>query len=141
MLLPPAQTYRRTQPVSLAQLFKWPWSFSTFIPQPGRRIQSGTPTGVGLSVLKSHFARACIGLFKLYRLCERRFVRTIDLQKGFSLSEAVDDGAGKETSSAAAAVPCSRSGQPIAGGAGRGANSAWRRRRSYTLWSTRALPS
>ncbi len=45
-----------------------------------------------LSVL-SHFNRACIGLFKqLYRLCERRFVRTFDLQKEFSLSEAVDDG-------------------------------------------------
>ena len=50
-----------------------------------------------LSVLKSHFNRACIGLFKqLYRLCERRFVRTFDLQKGFSFSEAVNDGSGKE---------------------------------------------
>ncbi len=44
-----------------------------------------------LQNLKSHFAQACIKLFKqLYRLCERRFVRTIDLQKGFSLSEAVN---------------------------------------------------
>jgi hypothetical protein len=33
------------------------------------------------------------GVYKqLYRLCERRFVRTFDLQKGFSLSEAVNDG-------------------------------------------------
>jgi hypothetical protein len=32
-----------------------------------------------LSVLKSHFARACIGLFKqLYPLCERRFVHTFE---------------------------------------------------------------
>ncbi len=31
-----------------------------------------------------------------YRLCERRFVRTINLQKGFSLLEAVNDGSGKE---------------------------------------------
>jgi hypothetical protein len=39
-----------------------------------------------LSVLKSHFKRACIGLFKqLYRLCKQRFVHTIDLQIGFSL--------------------------------------------------------
>jgi hypothetical protein len=50
-----------------------------------------------LSVLKSHFKRACIEGFKqLYRLCERRFVRTIDLQNGFSLSQAVNDGSGKE---------------------------------------------
>jgi hypothetical protein len=52
-----------------------------------------------LVVLKSHFEFACIGLFKqLYRLCERRFVRTFDLQKleGFSLSEAFNDGSGKE---------------------------------------------
>ncbi len=54
-------------------------------------------TDSDLSVLKSHFEFACIGLFKqLYRLCERRFVRTIDSQKGFSLSEAVYDGSGKE---------------------------------------------
>ncbi len=42
-----------------------------------------------VSVLKSHFNRTCIGNCKqLYCLCERRswFVRTIDLQKGFSLS-------------------------------------------------------
>ncbi len=32
-----------------------------------------------LSVLKSHFAPACIGVYKqLYRLCERRFVRTYE---------------------------------------------------------------
>jgi hypothetical protein len=50
-----------------------------------------------LSVLMSHFDRACIGVYKqLYRLFEERFVRTIDLQKGFSLSEAVNDGSGKE---------------------------------------------
>jgi hypothetical protein len=50
-----------------------------------------------LSVLKSHFNLTCIGLFKqLYCLCERRFVRTFDLQKGFSLSEAVNEGSGKE---------------------------------------------
>ncbi len=43
-----------------------------------------------LSVLKSHFAWACIGLFKqLYRLCERRFVRTHSgwLQEVLGLSE------------------------------------------------------
>ncbi len=33
---------------------------------------------------------------QLYRLCKRRFVRTMDLQKAFSLSEAVNDGYGKE---------------------------------------------
>ncbi len=33
---------------------------------------------------------------QLYRLCERRFVRIFDLQKGFSFSEAVNDGSGKE---------------------------------------------
>ena len=56
-----------------------------------------TGPGKSLSVLKSHFARACIGVYKqLYRLCERRFVRTFDLQKGFSLSEAANDGSGKE---------------------------------------------
>jgi hypothetical protein len=37
---------------------------------------------------------------QLYRqiidFCERKFIRAFDLQKGFSLSEAVDDGAGKE---------------------------------------------
>ncbi len=51
---------------------------------------------IDLSVLKSHFARACIGLYRqLYPLWERRFVRTFGLQKGFSLLEAVDDGSGK----------------------------------------------
>jgi hypothetical protein len=52
---------------------------------PGKTIRSEVP--------------ACIGLFKqsrLCRLCKRRFVRTIDLQKGFSLLEAVNDGSGKE---------------------------------------------
>ncbi len=50
-----------------------------------------------LSVLKSHFAPACIGIYKqLYRLCKRRSVRTFDLQKKISLSEAVNDGSGKE---------------------------------------------
>ncbi len=33
---------------------------------------------------------------QFYRLCEQRFVRTMDLQKRFSLSEAVNDGSGKE---------------------------------------------
>jgi hypothetical protein len=43
------------------------------------------------------FNLTCIRLFKpLYCLCERRFVRTFDLQKGFSLSEAVNEGSGKE---------------------------------------------
>ena len=52
-----------------------------------------------LSVLKSHFNPTCIVVYKqLCRLCEQRFVRTFDLQKGFSLSEAVNDsdGSGKE---------------------------------------------
>ncbi len=60
---------------------------------PGRKWRERAT----LSVLKSHFNRACIGPFKqLYRLCERRFVCTIDLQKVLSLSEAVNDGCGKE---------------------------------------------
>jgi hypothetical protein len=63
---------------------------------PVSRWRNGCYGRALLSVLKSHFARACIGLYKqLYRLCERRFVRTFDLQKGFSLSEAVNDGSGK----------------------------------------------
>ncbi len=38
-----------------------------------------------LSVLKSHFKTACIGPFNLlYRLCERRFVRAMDLQKNIA---------------------------------------------------------
>ncbi len=62
------------------------------------RVKLGSPAhGPGLSVLKSHLAPACIGVFQqLYCLCERRFVRTFDLQKGFSLSEAVNDGSGRE---------------------------------------------
>ncbi len=61
-----------------------------------------TGTCVGdqdLSVLKSHFNPACS--FVLNRciaamivFCERSFVRTFDLQKGFNLSEAVNDAAG-----------------------------------------------
>ncbi len=40
-----------------------------------------------LSVLMMHFSRDCIGGCKqLYSPCEERFVRTFDLQKGFSLS-------------------------------------------------------
>ncbi len=46
-----------------------------------------------LSVLKSHFAWACIGVYKqLYCLCKQIFISTIDLQEGFSLSEAVENG-------------------------------------------------
>ncbi len=46
---------------------------------------------------RSHFGLVCIGHFKqLYRLCERIFVRTIDLQKEFSLSKAINYGSGKE---------------------------------------------
>ncbi len=54
-----------------------------------------------LSVLKSHFNLTCrFVLNSCIVFCERRFVRifvrTFDLQKGFSLSEAVNDGSGKE---------------------------------------------
>ncbi len=50
-----------------------------------------------LSVLKSHFD--LVSSFVLNSCIvfgERGFVRTIDLQKGFSLSEAVNDGSGNE---------------------------------------------
>ena len=42
----------------------------------------------------SGFLNSC--MINLYRLWEQRFVRTFDLQKGVSLSEAVNDGSGKE---------------------------------------------
>ncbi len=54
-----------------------------------RRLPDLTLTWfVNLSVLKSHFKVARIGLFKqLYRLCERRFVRTHWLQEVLGLLE------------------------------------------------------
>jgi hypothetical protein len=58
---------------------------------------SGNLTTWLLSVLKSHFNRTrSFVLNSCIVFCERRFVRTFDLQKGFSLSEAVNNGSGKE---------------------------------------------
>jgi hypothetical protein len=51
---------------------------------------------VNLSVLKSHFNLACSFVLNgCIVFCERRYVRTFDLQKGFSLLDAVNDGSGK----------------------------------------------
>jgi hypothetical protein len=74
------------------------YSSSGWQSSPSRVEELGRPplNRTSLSVLKSHFARAWIGVYKqLFRLCKPRFVRTMDLQKGFTLSEAVNDGSGK----------------------------------------------
>ncbi len=53
-------------------------------------------SAISVTVLKSHFKRSwSFVLNSCIVFCERRFVRTFDLQKGFSLSEAVNDGCGK----------------------------------------------